>query len=319
MLLDMANFGGLMGAGVRKEAANRGKARVPNDMGGLVSGPDLAGRGQRRRIWQTEQYFHCPVVGMCMTLEEQRRLGAMADPEAAARGDFHVHECVVANLGRENVLSRRADALLARKYASQGRKLLRMDEKEFLRHWRTALGSGDFAAELWAAAVSKSLSHGARVEVFGTSHVAFHELSKVRALHASRLQRAQEGLALLKARVKDARQSEVRQAREIAQLRGRVAGSEADLRQARTEVGRLSREVAEWRALPAAADTQARLTGLEAENGRLVAELQRRDAENERLRARLREFDSSGLAPERYGECAPGGCSPDCPSFDLCR
>lgn len=308
-----------MGAEFRKCAQGRAGGQSTTGMSGLVPDTAQTPQGERLRIWQAEQYFHCPVAGMCLTLEEQRRLSARADPKAAARGDFHMHECVVANLTRENALSRRADALLARKFAAQGRRLLRMDEGEFLRHWRSALQSGDFAAELWAAAVSRGLSHAARVEVFGSSHVAFHEMAKSGSMHAARLQRAQQGLAQLKERLKEMRQAATLHARDIAALRGRLAEGEASLRQARAEIGRLSGEAAQERALPAVPDGSTRLAELEAENGRLAAELLRRDDENERLRTRIRRLEPPGLAQERCGECSPDGCTPDCPSFDLCR
>lgn len=287
-------------------------------------GQGQAAESGRRKIWQTEQYFHCPVAGMCLTLDEQRRLSAKADPKAAGRGDFFVHECVVANLGWENAMSRKADALLARKYGDRGRKLLRMSEDEFLRHWRVALKRGDFAAELWAAAVRRDMSQSGRVEVFGSSHVAFHELSKERLAHETLLRRQADKLDVLKGMLGQARQDRRRQEAEAGSLLRRLAESEAALALARALSGERSGGV--QAGFPE--EARARIAELEGAAGRLAGELERRDGEIAELRARVRELEAGSFsAQESDGEpscpraaaCAAQGCTPDCPSFDLCR
>lgn len=297
---------------------------VPDENPGTNAG------NERRKIWQAEQYFHCPVAGFCLSLEEQRRLSVRVDPQAASKGDFHVHECVVANLGRENSLSRRADALLARKYSTRARKLMRMPQDEFLRHWRCALQHRDFAAELWAAAVRKDLSHAVRVEVFGASHVAFHELSKERAAQGAVLLKQAQKLDQFRDR---GRLEKRRYAEELGLLRQRLAESELALRQVRAEAAGLSKDLQALRDVSRNERLEARIADLEARNAGLVAELERRDREDLAMISRIRELEGererflagfraraqSCMPPESVAECPDQGCSPQCPSFDLCR
>jgi hypothetical protein len=132
---------------------------------------------KRRRIWEADAIFRCPVAGMCLSIREQRQLCRKVGAPEHAKTDFAVHEMVVSTMDGENPLSRKLESLLARKYEAACREYLAMSEERFLEAWRAGLRDGDYLGLLWTAAV-RVLSHAATVEVFGTLHMAMHEHAK---------------------------------------------------------------------------------------------------------------------------------------------
>ncbi|NCD25166.1 MAG: hypothetical protein EOL86_06205 [Deltaproteobacteria bacterium] len=141
----------------------------------------------RKKIWEIDQIFRCPVVGMCLDIREQRWLCRMVGAAEQAKSDFAILEMLVATMDGENPLSRKLEDLLARKYESEGRPFLGMTERAFLENWRRGLRQGTYQILLWAAAV-RGPSPTATVEIFGSLHMAMHEHAKAygRLLAAAR-------------------------------------------------------------------------------------------------------------------------------------
>lgn len=291
------------------------------------------GAPARRRIWQAETYVHCPVVGMCLSLPEQRRICRKMEPACAAKSDFYVHELVVANLGQENQLSREVDALLARKHAVKAKRFLTMPEEEYLEAWRKSLQRGDVCNLLWCAAVRSDLSHAARVEIFGSLHVGLHEFAKKYPQHAAQLDAMSSKIRLAKSQLAEACRQGRAQGEEVALLLRRVADTESSLRRSRNEVAALTFELAELRDGKEFARLLEKNAVLEAQALRLAGDLGRREQEVELLRMRCHERESEHkrsrakfsdqlqvALPRAEGmTCASETCSPECPSFDLCR
>ena len=133
---------------------------------------------QRKKIWEMDQVFRCPVVGMCLSVKEQRLLCRKVGAGVQVKSDFGIHEMIVATMNGENPLSRKLENMLAKKYEASCSIYLGMAEADFLDCWHRALESGDYGGLLWAAAV-RPLSNTALVDVFGSLHMAMHEHAKM--------------------------------------------------------------------------------------------------------------------------------------------
>lgn len=119
--------GGLMSIRTR-DAAVGGHFKKHDEP--IATGPS------RLPIWPVNHCFECPVVGMCSTLAEQKRLLKKLGRLEKTDGPFEMHETLVASLDRENRLSRRVDNLLERKFGKQAAVLLQLDDQSFLANFK---------------------------------------------------------------------------------------------------------------------------------------------------------------------------------------
>lgn len=74
-----------------------------------------SGSRERRRFWEIDSHFKCPLVGMCLSLSEQRQLLKKAGVSLKGKTPFMIHEVLVACSDRQNPLSKKVDGRLNRK------------------------------------------------------------------------------------------------------------------------------------------------------------------------------------------------------------
>ncbi len=298
---------------------------------GLQGGGEMdADSLRRRKAWDFDQVFRCPVVGMCLSVAEQRSLCRKVGAGVQTKSDFAVHEMIVATMDAENPLSRKLESLLARKYESANAVYLAMPEAEFLDHWRGSLARGEFAGLLWAAA-ARPLSHVGLVEVFGTLHMAMHEHAKAYGALKSTLTAAENNYAKARVGMREAEKESGMLRSENALLRQTLSRAEAMLDQERrVHLARQGASGVDTSDDPEHRRLSARLDRLEMElavkDGEL-AELRSALCEAEKEQHRLQdEFlahlameEKAGVATFTPGDCNGGDCDPQCPSYDLCK
>lgn len=309
---------------------------------------------KRRRIWEVDVIFRCPVAGMCLSIREQRQLCRKVGAPGHARTDFAVHEMVVSAMDGENPLSRKLESLLTRKYEAACREYLDMPEERFLEAWRAGLRDGDYQGLLWTAAV-QVLSHAATVEVFGSLHMAMHEHAKaykgladsaraagekadrLRAGNAE-LEKAVRSLTAGKASLAASLEQSHRALERAGQTRDAASPTLGPRTDAAGE-GALGGVVAKVEAVPrgsAAAGGAPCVAVLEERIARLELEAQRREADLQGLRDRHRQLEAeharlsdeyaahlsldAAMRKACAGEaCLGQRCTSECPSFDLCE
>lgn len=280
-------------------------------------------------IWEADELFKCPLVGMGITLAEQKHLLKKMSLPAIDLTPFEMHELFVNAAATENPLSRKVSQLLRRKYEREAAPLRLLDEEEFLGQWKKAFAAGQYVAFLWAAA-TRGLSDDARRTIYGAVHMAMHgvaeEQTRARRLFAE-LERKNE-----------------QQANRIRLLKEREAASRAGMEQAEEGRRALAQENAALRdernRLKAELDAmyeastalwEIRGPELEAENENLREALasltQRFEAQRDLVNSLLKQgrarFEQAGLPVAESGACGGSCCGRDCdescPSFDLCR
>lgn len=290
---------------------------------------------QRKKIWEMDQVFRCPVVGMCLSVKEQRLLCRKVGAGVQVKSDFGIHEMIVATMNGENPLSRKLENMLAKKYEASCSIYLDMAEADFLDCWHRALESGDYGGLLWAAAV-RPLSNTALVDVFGSLHMAMHEHAKMYCDLKRAREAAEEKYLQLKGGVREnekqrrtlhseneqLRESLARTREQLEELRherddavSRIATAPEEKSEAvQTRMDEMQEEIAALRKQVEEKDLELlQLTGqfldLEEERDSLREEVEAHRA----VAAAMHDAVPEAEVPEGYN------CSPDCPSYDLCK
>mgnify|MGYP000980612615 CR=1 FL=1 len=106
-------------------------------------------------IWEADELFRCPLVGMGITLAEQKHLLKKMSLPAVELTPFEMHELFVNAAATENPLSRKMSQLLRRKYEREAAPLRLLSEEDFLAQWKEAFSAGQYVGFLWAAATRR--------------------------------------------------------------------------------------------------------------------------------------------------------------------
>lgn len=302
---------------------------VPNDAGKKL--PKL-GQKTPSRFWEIQEFFKCPVVGMCLTMAEQKRLLKKTSVSVKNASAFEIHEALVASSETENRVSRRVDRQLHRKFGKEVQALLRLDHAAFMAHFKAADVAGDHAAALWAAAIHPDLPYKMKREIFGEIHMSMHWSGEERMKMNRKLSCHHRQLEDSRKSGREVAQQKRALEKENARLRRILSGLQDELAAAREEIARMTAvsEVNaampendepeqihrhlenELEALYQRFNTQQRqVEALKEKNRKLSAQVKSQQALSHYFRHEAREIMAE-LASEAK-------CDESCPSFDLCE
>ncbi len=130
----------------------------------------------RKKLWDLDRYYHCSVIGTCLTLAElrqlQRRLGGVAQ---ALDSDYDVHRVFVSTAREAVPASRLIHKLLDRKYKSAIQQLSKArTAEEFSAYWDAALAGGEIAGAYWALITQPGIPGAVLDRVYGEVHMLSH-------------------------------------------------------------------------------------------------------------------------------------------------
>ena len=193
-------------------------------------------RRQRKSWWQIPASLRCPVIGTCLSIDEQRsvlrKAGVLAD-DVKALADHDVHGLLVQSGGSDCPLARRVQRRLEEKYRRDVRQWGLCEEHELLERWDESLQDGNVDAALWIAATQPDLSERAVTRIFGDVHMLMHqqgwavrrklqEASRLRAQHRRLQEKLHKAVSQRKEAIQALRESE--NAREELELELARAG-----------------------------------------------------------------------------------------------
>ncbi len=284
------------------------------------------------RFWEIDHGLACPVVGMCLSLCEQKQLLKKAGVSIKNKSTFELHELLVSSIHSESRLSRKVDALLNRKFGREAAPLLEKNGDAFKLHFTSCFDSGKCEAVLWAAAIHPGLPLQIKRELFGEIHMAMHwsgeqslqlkrklanQAKKIDRLHQTLKEVAQVRRSLRKEnarfsqqfiqmeRLLDSAEKENSRLTEALLVAGqcRPAGSDDQEKRILTEkLAALSLDCKE---------KQRKIASLQENNYRLIKEAGQLRRSNRQIKEETKNIISKMFALNQ--------CSADCPSFDLCR
>jgi len=286
----------------------------------------------RHQSWMIHRYFKCPVVGTCLSLEEQKRILTKTGYSKKSRSAYEIHGIFVHSLSDKNRLSTRIDAYLHRKFKHEISKFFGLDRYLFLDAWKTHFQKGEIAGLLWVAATRPDLKTEDIRSIFGDVHMQMHlnavwnrkarqRLSFQEEENRKIKERLQQESAMRRALIKENKKFE----KEAVELRRRYAFLEKDKLAIEKELSNLRESAsmldleAENQQLHDELSNLAEKTGnykraqdiLQSQNNKLLSRLERQHEMNDHLKEETKRIITQISALNR--------CDETCPSFDLCR
>jgi hypothetical protein len=286
----------------------------------------------RRRSWMIHSHFKCPVVGTCLSLEEQKRILKKTGHSVKNRTGYEIHGIFVHSLSNKNKLSKRIDAYLQKKFKYEISEFFGRDKFLFLDAWKTHFKKGEIAGLLWVAATRADLKEEDIGPIFGEVHMQMHLNAGHNLNLRRRLFSQEEEKRKLVQRLKDSTQirrklkkenenlekDQTKLRRQYAFLENENLSIEKELSILRRNTGMLDVEAENQQLrdklgnlLGKTGDYQQRLKALESQNNKLLSKLESQREMNDHLRKEMEEIFTQFSALTR--------CDETCPSFDLCR
>ena len=253
---------------------------------------------RRRKLWEVDGAFLCPVVGTCVPMERLRRLARRVGlAQASSRSDYELHHAAVHLAGERNEFSRLLQKELEARFAAAAARFAVADSDErLLALWRSALAAGDIAGALWALMTHPFASPDLLQLASQDVHMLSHQVGASSRADLRRLAQAEADNRALRERLEE---SQCSASRQLAAKEQRISLLERQLADAAGTQLRLHEAEGRLRCLEASAPPaqpdaalRKRLVESEARCARLAAqatELRReRDAAEAALQPSLR-------------------------------
>ena len=293
---------------------------------------DASWEGLRLKFWEIGKFLTCPVVGLCLSLKEQKQILKKAGVSLKQKDEFQIHEILVACGTDENRISRKIDALLVRKFIRQAEPLYRLEASVFENTWKSSFEKGAIGAALWVAATRCDLSAAFRRVVFGDIHMAMHGNAEREA--RARIQAVSQGkkLKIKEQHLKTATLENRALRDEAAGLKREQVDMKKRLESAEKRIRELSSLVYDLSKQQPTADLERENHLLGIQVRQLTEELRRSLQQQEIYEARLskaqKELDrwqaslpvlrAEARALLQQDGAAPH-CDASCPAFNLCE
>lgn len=128
----------------------------------------------QKRIWEIAEIFYCPIVGICLSIKEQRQYLKRCGVNARGAQDYAVHVTLIDMLKKESAPAKRFEKLLNRKYRKEITAWQYVTPEEWMPFFDRHLCPATAGALLWFLAIYLNLSERQQVEVYGALHMFMH-------------------------------------------------------------------------------------------------------------------------------------------------
>lgn len=137
----------------------------------------LPGPGSRRkRLWELPERLHCPVIGVCLSVEAIRRAVGDRRHSGGVPDDYDCHSLCVGAACRRTPISERLQAALERRHRLAIQRFKAVNHTEGVRAlWRSATAGGDLAGALWAALTHPQTDAALEEAIYRDIHMLQHQ------------------------------------------------------------------------------------------------------------------------------------------------
>lgn len=246
---------------------------------------------RRRRLWELGTHAHCPVVGVCLSLETMRRLASKLLVLSGEEDDYTLHCALVTAAERRNAVSEALQRELEQRFAldvQQAAKKAKCADS-LMAWWRSRAAQGEIAGPLWATLSHARCGEWLEMRVLGQVHMLQHQVGAAQrvdwqrhkeliAEHQALSREYAQAQERITAWRQEQAQTQAEGEREHLQLRAANLGLQTQLEQAREQLARwraLSPELPERLALQQRLQEQTeRAQALQRERNRLQQQAQ---------------------------------------------
>ncbi len=226
-------------------------------------------------VWQWPSAWRCPMLGMCLSSGEQRRLFKQPG-KTRHMGSYDLHQALMMATDDENSVSRRIERLLRRKYYRTALETGRLTPEAFMDFWRRGWQGSEAWGLFYVAAARCDLKEEWRREIYGCVHMAAHGASV--DLMAARQDAARQ------------RQANAKLARTVRKLRDQLTYRKQQPRRQTPVLVRSGADQGEL-AVPESAAPPAIRLALAGDSGRDRLEQEVRRLEREKRQLEIRYFE----------------------------
>jgi len=143
---------------------------------------------RRRKLWELEEKYHCPVVGTCLSIEELKKVARKEGVFGRSFDPYRLHVEAVSASCTRNSSAGAMQKLLERKYERWVRIFEQAKTDEAVRTlWQAHLERGEVAGPMWAALTHKAASKETWGQVYGDVLMLSHQVGGGLAADARRL------------------------------------------------------------------------------------------------------------------------------------
>jgi hypothetical protein len=155
--------------------------------------PDIAPPGsRRRRLWELDCSAHCPVLGVCLPIDQLRRLTAKALPAHGDEDDYRLHCLAVAEAKRRGALAEVLHKELERRFAFALRQVAAIKSTEALTAWwREQRDDERMPGALWSVLTHARCDTVLESEVLADVHMLQHQCGAAQRVDMARFEALQ--------------------------------------------------------------------------------------------------------------------------------
>lgn len=190
--------------------------------------PTKSAPTRRRKLWELEEKYHCPVIGSCLNLDELKKIARKDGFSGNHFEPYLLHLEAVSLSCSRNAAAEAMHKMLERKYALIIQRFNHAKtDPEVLALWQECLERGDVAGPMWAVLTHKAASPETRKVVYGDVHMLSHQVGAGQAADLRRLQWLERQRAELIEENSRLRDEQQRQAAQLMALRQSLAAEQA--------------------------------------------------------------------------------------------
>lgn len=144
---------------------------------------------RRRRLWELGTHAHCPVVGVCLSLDAMRRLARKLLVLSGEEDDYTLHCALVTAAERRNPVSEALQRELEQRYTLDLKQAAQAKcGDSLMAWWRNRAAQGEIAGPLWATLTHPRCSEWLEMRVLGQVHMLQHQVGAAQRVDLQRHQ-----------------------------------------------------------------------------------------------------------------------------------
>jgi len=200
--------------------------RLPESIATSFTPPPI----KRVKIWDLDQSFHCPIIGLCLSIEDLDRFAKRFHFDAPINNKYALHVEAVCRISSRNRVAETLQKYLDRLYQGYIKQFeAAKTDNDVLLLWQEYFSTGKVAGPMWAALTHKRISNENREQIHDRIHMHMHQAVNELSVAQCRINEVEQTLSKM---VGHQEQIKEQHSRTETQLRQR-------LEQSLTEIGQL--------------------------------------------------------------------------------
>lgn len=137
----------------------------------------------QNNLWSVDARFCCPLIGICLTVNEQRKILHKAKYDTKKFSDYYCHEILVGSLRKDTPLTRRIQRFLDDKYKDYLEYWDKQSNSGYLRIWNKKMVEDNVSGYLYGLIRQTDISEKDIKKISGSVHIlAYDKMQKIEAI-----------------------------------------------------------------------------------------------------------------------------------------